>query len=325
VTDGAIAEIAEKFKDAEAKTPDGYRNVVTGIRCTRELRVEIETRRKELKADAIAYGRKVDGEAKRITQALLDVETPLKLLKEVVDNEKARIKRAAEKKRLAEEREKLEAERAEEKAQEKLLREIEEARLAEERKKLEEERAKFEAERQTAEKRAFAVEVKIQQEKLDREHEATAKFEAEEHERQTRLDKEQQERDARLEEEREKRLAEDRERAENQRIEDEDREHRRRELEALEHERQAREKAEKEAEQKRLEDERRKTELAELEKRRLAALPDVEKLKVYMAALLITKDPLVTSPLGIAVLGQINRKLLEAGAIVEDFMKELES
>lgn len=114
VTDGAIAEIAEKFKDAEADTAAGYINVVSGIRCTRELRVEVESRRKELKSDALVYGRRVDAEAKRITSDLLKVEEPLKLLKSTVDDEM--IEREAKEKRefeVVQRRRELDAENAE--------------------------------------------------------------------------------------------------------------------------------------------------------------------------------------------------------------------
>lgn len=294
VSDGAIAEIAERFKDAEASTTDGYKNVVAGIRCTRDLRVEVEARRKELKTDALVYGRKVDGEARRITDALLEVENPLKLLKEQVDHEKARAKRDAENKRLKEERQKLEEERATKEAEEKAIREAEEASLAEERKALKAEREKLDAE-----KRARAAEQNIEDQKR--------------RDRQEAQDKER----------REKRLAEDLERAEKQRIEEEELEHRRREIEQLDQERRAREKAEKEAEEKRLEGERRKTELAELEKRRQVALPDVDKLKNYTDALLDLSPPPVVSPSGIAVLGQIERKLLEAQKLATDFAEEL--
>lgn len=310
VTDGAIAEIAEKFKDADADTPDGYRNVVVGIRTTRELRGEVEARRKELKQDALVYGRKVDGEARRITNALLEVETPLKLLKSTVDDEKARVKRDMEKLRLDLEREKLEKERAEKEAEEKKVREAEEKRLEEERKVL------------AAERKKFIEEQEIQ---AAQDNDAKQLRDREEHARLRRIEAEDKAR-------REKRLAEDRERAEKQeaeaekqRAEAKDIEHRRRELEALEQERQAREKAEKEAEQKRLAEERHKTEMAELEKRRVTALPDVEKLKAYTDQLLDLEPPHIASPSGIAVKGQIDRKLLECQALVTEFAEELES
>ena len=314
VTDAAIAEIAEQFKDTDASTPDGYKEAVAGIRCTRELRGEVETRRKELKADALTYGRRVDKEAKRITDSLWAIEHPLKLGKAGVDDAKAKAKREAEEKRVAAERKKLEEERAAKEAEERKARELEEARLAEERKALEAERAKLEEEKRLAEQQTRESN-RIAQEKLD----------AENRERQARLDKEQQERNARLVEERKTREAEDAKRKEKERLEDEDRDRRQRELEKAEGERLAREEAE--AKQKREADEakEREVERLELEKRRQAALPDVEKLEHYAQCLIDVELPHVASPSGGAVLAQMRKKIVEAEAFATEFRQELES
>jgi threonine aldolase len=49
-----------------------------------------------LKADALEYGRVVDSVAKRITAEIESVENVLSAAKQIVDDEKARVKREAE-------------------------------------------------------------------------------------------------------------------------------------------------------------------------------------------------------------------------------------
>lgn len=279
VTDAAIAEIAETYKNADASTTKGYGVVVKGIATTRELRVAVEKKRKDLKRDALDYGRRVDGEAKRITAALMEIEQPLKLLKGAVDDEKELVKREAEEARLAEERAKAEAERAAKEAALKAEREVEEARLAEERKNLEAERAKLDEERKARE--------------------------AEESERQRKQEAADTERMKKIAEE-ERILAE--RKAETEKAEAEQRA---REEERAEAARKEREKAEHEAR------------MAEIEKRRLAALPDVEKLKRYAADLLSVVAPKMESSSGVAVSDHMGRKLLEIEQLVDDFAEEL--
>jgi DNA repair exonuclease SbcCD ATPase subunit len=97
-----------------------YREVVKAIGTCRMLRVQIEERRKMLKADALDYGRKVDSVAKALTDAIAGFEEPLKLRKLDADNAKAREKAAKEQAereaREAEARAKVEAEQAEARA-----------------------------------------------------------------------------------------------------------------------------------------------------------------------------------------------------------------
>lgn len=69
-----------------------------------EVYVDVETKRKELKADSLACGRTVDTEAKRITAALDAIEQPMKQIKAGVDAERERVKAeaiAAEQARIA--------------------------------------------------------------------------------------------------------------------------------------------------------------------------------------------------------------------------------
>jgi septal ring factor EnvC (AmiA/AmiB activator) len=104
VTDANLTELAEKYAVVpDATTDGGYQAIKECLRETTPLRTAVEKRRKELKKDALEYGRKVDTEAKRITKALVDIETPYRDAKQVVDDEVARIeqeKREAEADRI---------------------------------------------------------------------------------------------------------------------------------------------------------------------------------------------------------------------------------
>lgn len=218
VSDAAIAQLKQQYGGLTAETPAKYEEVRKAIAETRTLRVKVEKTRKELKADALEYGRKVDAEAKRITALLLEVEDPLKAEKQKVDDEKARIQREkeeAEQRRIEEEqRKQREAEEAKRKAEEERIRAEQEA----ERKKLEAERAELEKQRKEEEAKR-----KAEQEKLDAERrkieEERQRLEREQFEREA---KERAEREAREKAEREaeaKRLAEERAEQERQRLE----------------------------------------------------------------------------------------------------------
>jgi hypothetical protein len=88
ITDAALADLAEKHKDVDAR--QDYELAKAALKECTSLRTSLEARRKELKKDALEYGRKVDGEAKRILAKILKVEEPIKKTKEEVDNEAAR-------------------------------------------------------------------------------------------------------------------------------------------------------------------------------------------------------------------------------------------
>lgn len=255
VTDAAIAELRERFTGLTCNTPQEYEAVRLAISEVRELRVSVEKRRVELKADALEFGRKVDAEAKRITGALASIEDPLKEQKQAVDAEKERVKQAAIEARRLELEAQLRADREAEEAKLKAVRDAEEARLAEQ-------RAAIEAERKA----------------LD---EARAQADADDADRRKREDAE--------------RLAE----AEKMRVEREAIEADRRAVqqerdraERAEFERQATIKAEADAVEK-VERDRvaalaRQAEIA-------ALLPDVEKVRVYVAAIRALSAPKVKS------------------------------
>lgn len=95
VTDAALATLTEKYSVVpDASTKEGYAEIKAGLKELSPLRIDVEKKRKELKAEALAYGKKVDGEAKRITGVILDLETPFKEAKQYHDEEAARIKQA---------------------------------------------------------------------------------------------------------------------------------------------------------------------------------------------------------------------------------------
>ncbi|MDD5304859.1 MAG: hypothetical protein PHS14_17315, partial [Elusimicrobia bacterium] len=129
VTEAQIAETKAKFSALSADTWKGYEEVRLAIAQVRDTRVAVEKRRVELKADALAYGRLVDSEAKRFTNLLLEIEEPLKAKKAAVDDEKARKKAEEDAAKLRAIEAELAAKRAKEEAEARAAREAEEKRL----------------------------------------------------------------------------------------------------------------------------------------------------------------------------------------------------
>jgi chemotaxis protein histidine kinase CheA len=141
------------------------------------MRGKIEARRKELKADSLEYGRRVDAVAKDLTALVESLEEPLQLQKDAVDAEKERIKReAAEAKQRAieeEARQKLEAERQENERKAA----IERAELELQKAQLAEQRAQAEAAQRAERDRLNAERAKLEAEKLETERAAKAERE----------------------------------------------------------------------------------------------------------------------------------------------------
>jgi len=102
VEEAVIAEIKAKSKDLQVTNPTERKEVAKHISQLVSFRTTVENRRKELKKDALEYGKRVDTEANRIKGVILEVESPLKALKEAYD---------AKKKAEKEEKERIEAER----------------------------------------------------------------------------------------------------------------------------------------------------------------------------------------------------------------------
>lgn len=178
VNDEQIAEIGQRYAALEATTPTGYKAVTQAIAEVRSTRTAIEKRRVDLKADALAWGKLVDSEAKRLTTLLINIEDPLKEKKAAVDEAKERAKRAEEARLKAIEDARIAAEVAAKEAEAKAAREAEEARLKAENDRLAAERAALEAEKaklfaeQMAERGAAAERQRIADEKAAKEAQA---------------------------------------------------------------------------------------------------------------------------------------------------------
>lgn len=99
-----VQELAKEFMPLTIKSvddKDGYAEVANAIRFIVSKRTAIEEKRKELKADSLAFGRAVDARAKEITAMLEPIEMHLKKEKLRIDAEKERIEREIEEKKQA--------------------------------------------------------------------------------------------------------------------------------------------------------------------------------------------------------------------------------
>lgn len=98
-SDAAIAAMASEYMPLFVngiKDADGLARVHEARMVVKAHRVAVEKMRVELKADALAYGRAVDGEAKRLAALLEPIETHLSEEENMVAEEKARIEQEAE-------------------------------------------------------------------------------------------------------------------------------------------------------------------------------------------------------------------------------------
>jgi DNA repair exonuclease SbcCD ATPase subunit len=181
VTDAAIAELAERYKGITFTTPAAYEEGRKAIGTLRDLRTRIEKRRKDLKADSLAFGRKVDAVARHFTDLVEEIENPLQVAKRAIDDEEARKKREAERAELVALEAKLKAEREEAEAKAAATRAVEEKRLAEERAKLEEKQRILDAQRleQDELRRKEDERLKAERAKLDADRAAVEAREAE--------------------------------------------------------------------------------------------------------------------------------------------------
>jgi len=101
ITDAAISEMESIYMALTITDLDDKEqfDAVHSARMTvKGKRVEVEKRRKELKADAIEWGRKVDAEAKRIFGKLEPIESHLDREERKVTDEQKRIKEEADRK-----------------------------------------------------------------------------------------------------------------------------------------------------------------------------------------------------------------------------------
>ena len=102
ITDLAISEMKNKTADLKVTDNKERADVTVHLLQVKKIRVAVEAKRVELKADAIAFGRNVDKEAGRIKELLLEVENPLKEMRTKYDDKKEAEK--AEKERIEAER-----------------------------------------------------------------------------------------------------------------------------------------------------------------------------------------------------------------------------
>ena len=101
VTDAAIAEMKSRYMGLTIKGLDdteGFQAVHDARIIVKNHRIAVEKRRKELKADALAWGKKVDGKAKVIFGKLEPIETHLQTEEAKITDEQKRIKNEAERK-----------------------------------------------------------------------------------------------------------------------------------------------------------------------------------------------------------------------------------
>jgi hypothetical protein len=100
----AVAELSKEFlplKIESINDTEGYSEVSKALRFMISKRTAVEDKRKELKADSLAYGRAVDAKAKQITEMLQPIESHLKSEKERIDSEKDLIRKREEEEKLA--------------------------------------------------------------------------------------------------------------------------------------------------------------------------------------------------------------------------------
>jgi colicin import membrane protein len=102
--DAAIAKLREQYMPLKINGMDdkeGFAKVHDARMIVKNTRVSVEKKRVELKADALAYGRAVDAEAKRLTELLSPIESHLEAEEDCIVQERERIKKEAERKRQA--------------------------------------------------------------------------------------------------------------------------------------------------------------------------------------------------------------------------------
>jgi len=102
VADAAIAELSAKYLPLKVSGVNDQQGLVAVHEARMDIknrRVAVEKTRKELKADALAFGNKVDAEAKRLTGLLTPIESHLEEQEAIVTKEKERLKRIEEEKK----------------------------------------------------------------------------------------------------------------------------------------------------------------------------------------------------------------------------------
>ena len=108
VADAVISQMSKEFmplKVSGIEDKAGLKKVHDARMVIKGKRVEVEKKRKELKASSLAFGQAVDGEAKRIIALLTPIEEHLENEESIVEKEQERLRLEVEQKeqeRLAE-------------------------------------------------------------------------------------------------------------------------------------------------------------------------------------------------------------------------------
>ena len=195
-TDTAIAAMRDEYMTLairDVNDAEGFRVVHSARMVVKNHRVKVEKVRQELKAEALKYGRQVDGEAKRITAMLRPIEDHLTQEEATHEAEKERIRNAdrleAEAKAKAKadaEEARIEAEKEAEAARIKKAQDTEDARLqaeadklAEQQRVIDEERREVETEKKRLADIAAAQQREIELEKAKKEAAERARIETE--------------------------------------------------------------------------------------------------------------------------------------------------
>jgi len=95
LTQKQLAQLSDDYDpklipEAKIKGDSGYQLVHSKVMDITKVRTNIEKIRKELKAESLAWGKLVDGEAKRLTAIVVELEKPWKDLKTDLDEKEAR-------------------------------------------------------------------------------------------------------------------------------------------------------------------------------------------------------------------------------------------
>lgn len=89
VTEAQIAEVAERYKDPDASTDEGYDHCKEGVKTLTAMRTAVETRRLGLKRPVTAWiAENIDGRAKSLIRQIRAAEGPVRTEKERVDEVK---------------------------------------------------------------------------------------------------------------------------------------------------------------------------------------------------------------------------------------------
>lgn len=318
VSEELVATLKTEFAPITWDTPKNYEAGKKAIQKLRDLRVGVSETHKELKADSLAYGRKVDAVKKHFTELLEAIEEPLIAAKQAVDTEKARLKAAKEAAEKAEIEAAIRAEREAEEARLKAIRDAEQAEIDRQKAELEAERVRMAAERAEAEAREKAERAarEAEERKARETREAIERAEKAKRDEAARIERERVEAEQKAERERlaaerrkledEQKAERDRAAAERQKVEDERRAvaAEKERLDRLEFERQAAITAEANARAKAEQDRVAAEDAAWLQKEQEAAAlariealrPDTEKLHAFASAIRRLDPGEVTSP-----------------------------